>query len=63
MDRPDAQRLPVRPHRVGHLLLPQLSRQPHHLQPALHALQGVFPGARVPPVPGQQLGQRLAPVP
>lgn len=47
MDRFDAHHLPVRSSPVGRLLLPQLSGQPNHLQPALHTLQGMFPRARV----------------
>lgn len=53
VDRCDAQRLSVRPPSVGHPLLPQLSGQPHHLQPTLHTLQGVFPGAGMLPPGGQ----------
>lgn len=63
LDGPDAQRLPVRAHRVGLLLLPELGGQPHHLQPAVHALQGVLQGTHVLPVWGQQLWKRVAAVP
>lgn len=63
VDRLDAQRLPVCPHPVGDPLLPQLCSQPHHLQPFVHALPGVLPGARLLPHGRQQLRQRLAAVP
>lgn len=63
VDRLDAQCLPVRPHPVGNSLLPQLRSQPNHLQPFVHALPGVLPGARLLPRGGQQLRQRLAAFP
>lgn len=63
LDGFDAQCLPVRPHCVGVLLLPQLSSQPHHLQPALHTLQGVLQRTGVLPVWGQELWERLTTIP